>query len=46
MKFILDANIPYSSLDIFKQLGIDAVHVSDIDLGGAEDEDILINFVI
>jgi predicted nuclease of predicted toxin-antitoxin system len=41
MKFILDANLPYSSLEIFKELNLKAVHVTDIGLGGASDEEIL-----
>ena len=41
MKFILDANIPRSSLEVFKELGLNAVHVTDVNLGGAADEDII-----
>lgn len=41
MKFVLDANIPYSSLRVFEELNLEAIHVTDIGLGGASDAEIL-----
>lgn len=41
MKFILDANIPYSSLEIFEGFGLKAVHVADIGLKKTTDVEIL-----
>lgn len=41
MKFLLDANIPYSSLKVFEALDLEAVHVYDINLGSAEDSVIM-----
>lgn len=41
MKFVLDANIPYSSLKVFEELNLEAVHVTDLGLGGASDAEIL-----
>ena len=41
MRFLLDANIPRSSLEIFKELGLKSTHVTDVNLGGATDEEIL-----
>jgi predicted nuclease of predicted toxin-antitoxin system len=40
MKFLLDANIPLSTLAVFKALGQDAEHVSDVGLGHSTDEEI------
>lgn len=40
MNFVLNANVPYSSLEIFKELDLKAVHVREIGLGSAEDEEI------
>ena len=41
MKFLLDMNMPYSSLDVFRELRIEAVHVRDVGLNVATDERIL-----
>lgn len=41
MRFLLDANLPYSSLAVFKDLGLDAQHVSDLGLKAADDERIM-----
>lgn len=40
MKFLLDANIPYSTTKIFHKPDI-AIHVRDIGFADAEDEDIV-----
>ncbi len=40
MKFLLDANIPRSSLEIFKALSIKATHVSDVGLQVATDQEV------
>ena len=40
MKFILDANMPYSAKKIFQRLD-QVIHVRDIGLGGASDNEIL-----
>jgi predicted nuclease of predicted toxin-antitoxin system len=41
MKFLLDANIPYSSSGVFKSLGHEAIHVSDVGLARSSDEQII-----
>lgn len=40
MKFFLDANIPYSALEMFKGLDLEAVHARDIQLSRAGDKEI------
>lgn len=40
MKFILDANMPHSAKKIFQRFG-QAIHVHDIGLADASDDDIL-----
>lgn len=40
MKFIIDADSPYSLIEIFKKYGHDAVHINDV-MGSATDEEIL-----
>ena len=41
MKFLLDANMPYSSIKTLKSIGHQAMHVSGIGLGAAADEMIM-----
>lgn len=41
MKFFLDANIPYSTLNIFKKINLEVIHARDIGLGNADDKKIL-----
>ncbi len=41
MKFFLDANIPYSTLNIFKKINLEVIHARDIGLGQATDKKIL-----
>ncbi len=41
MKFLLDANIPLSSKDIFKKLNYETEHSREIGLGKASDEQII-----
>ena len=45
MKFLIDANIPYSSLKMFEEMGLDAVHVRDAGLMRASDIEIF-NYAI
>jgi predicted nuclease of predicted toxin-antitoxin system len=45
MRFLLDANIPRSSLEIFEALDQKAVHVTEIGLGAATDEEIAIHAI-
>jgi len=33
MRFFLDANIPYSALEIFKELNLEALHARSVGLG-------------
>lgn len=40
MKFLLDANMPRSTLGVIKAHGFQAEHVKDIGMGDAVDEDI------
>ena len=40
MKFFLDANMPYSVLTIFKELGLKAIHARDVGLSRAADKEI------
>jgi predicted nuclease of predicted toxin-antitoxin system len=42
MKFLLDANIPYSALEIFKKLRIKAMHVNDVGLSASTDDQIVV----
>ncbi|MHB1830425.1 MAG: DUF5615 family PIN-like protein [Candidatus Micrarchaeaceae archaeon] len=41
MKFLLDANMPYSSLELLGELGHKGIRASDVGLGAAEDEEVL-----
>lgn len=41
MKFFLDANMPYSALEVFEELGLEAKHARDVGLGRASDEEIM-----
>ena len=41
MKFFLDANIPYSSMHIFKKFGHDAEHARKIGMANADDTEII-----
>ncbi|MBI2137064.1 DUF5615 family PIN-like protein [Candidatus Woesearchaeota archaeon] len=41
MRFFLDANIPYSAVRIFQELGLETVHTRDVNLGSAEDAEIM-----
>lgn len=41
MKFLLDANIPYSALEVFKKLKLNAIHVNDLGLGTSTDDQIV-----
>jgi predicted nuclease of predicted toxin-antitoxin system len=41
MRFLLDANVPYSSLKIFEELNLKVIHVTDVGLSGASDTEIL-----
>ena len=40
MRFLLDANMPWSAAGAVQRLGHEAVDVRDIGLGGAEDSQI------
>lgn len=40
-KFFLDANIPYSALQLFKQLNLEAVHARDVGLSRSSDKEIM-----
>lgn len=41
MKFFLDTNIPYSALEIFEELKLEAVHSRDAGLSKADDKEIM-----
>ncbi|MBI2499016.1 DUF5615 family PIN-like protein [Candidatus Woesearchaeota archaeon] len=41
MKFFLDANIPYSALDVFREFNLAAIHARDVGLSRASDEQIM-----
>lgn len=41
MKFFLDTNIPYSALEIFKVLKLEAAHARDVGLSRADDKEII-----
>jgi|TARA_B100001971_G_C18000670_1_gene437153 predicted nuclease of predicted toxin-antitoxin system len=41
MKFLLDANIPYSSINIFKKFNHDVQHARKIGMANALDDDII-----
>jgi predicted nuclease of predicted toxin-antitoxin system len=43
MKFLLDANIPYSALEIFREIDLEAIHVKNIGLGKSTDLEIMNN---
>lgn len=45
MKFFLDANMPLSSVELFEEMNLPAVHARKIGLGSAGDEEI-INYAI
>ena len=45
MKFFLDANIPYSALEIFEELNLECEHARDIGLSRADDIQIM-NYAI
>lgn len=40
LKFIVDADMPYSAVAVFESFGQDAVHVRDVGLRHADDDDI------
>ncbi len=41
MKFFLDANIPYSALEIFEELNLESIHARDAGLSRADDIEIM-----
>ncbi len=41
MKFFLDANMPLSSIELFEELNLQAVHARKIGLGNAGDKEIM-----
>ena len=41
MKFFLDANIPYSALEVFKELNLESLHARDAGLSRADDKEII-----
>lgn len=41
MKFFLDANIPYSALEIFEELNLESTHARDAGLSRADDMKIM-----
>ncbi|MBI2045697.1 DUF5615 family PIN-like protein [Candidatus Pacearchaeota archaeon] len=41
MRFFLDANMPYSSLEVFKQLNLRASHARLVGLGKVNDDEIM-----
>lgn len=41
MKFFLDANIPYSALEIFTELNLEAEHARNVGLSRASDKEIM-----
>ena len=41
MKFFLDANMPYSALEVFKKFKIDVKHARDVGLSQASDKEIM-----
>lgn len=41
MKFFLDVNIPYSTLEVFKELKFECVHARDVELSRAGDTEIM-----
>ncbi|MBI2542778.1 MAG: DUF5615 family PIN-like protein [Candidatus Aenigmarchaeota archaeon] len=45
MKFFLDANIPYSALEVFEELSLEAIHARYVGLSQAIDKEIM-NFAI
>ena len=45
MKFFLDANIPHSALEIFKELNLKCEHARDVGLGRADDIEVM-NYAI
>lgn len=40
MRFFLDANIPYSALEVFKDLNLEPLHARDVGLSRADDKEI------
>lgn len=40
MKFFLDANIPYSALQVFEELKLEVTHARDVGLNRAPDKEI------
>ena len=41
MKFFLDANIPYSALEIFEELNLESVHAREVGLSRVDDKAIM-----
>ncbi len=41
MRFFLDANVPHSSLEVFKELNLEAAHARDAGLSRANDKEII-----
>ncbi len=41
MRFFLDSNMPYSILDLFKELNLEAIRSRDLGLARADDEEIV-----
>lgn len=41
MRFLLDANIPYSSIDVFKKFNYDVQHTRNIGLAKVTDKEII-----
>lgn len=41
MRFFLDANIPHSALEVFKELNLESSHARDVGLGRADDKEIM-----
>ncbi len=42
MKFLLDANIPYSALGVFKEHNLEAIHARDANLTRASDKEVMV----
>lgn len=41
MRFFLDANVPYSALEVFEELNLKAAHARDAGLSRADDKEII-----
>lgn len=41
MKLLLDQGLPRSATDLLAEAGLDTIHVSEISLSAADDQDIL-----